>query len=138
MDTERNRKTEASKTDRVGMMTTNSDEAINKLARFQDLCEELLETLTITLTFIKDYTEEHKIPIPNREKLAYLLRKTSLLLEECRLPQTNFQKTYESQSSDESLQRKKSDKDLTDPYFEHSAAEITNFFRLICACNGAH
>lgn len=96
MDAESGRKTKASKTDRVGMMNPDSSKAINRLIRCQDLCEELLETLTITLTFIKDYTEEHNIPIPNREKLAYLLQKTILLLEECGLSQTNLQKSLKS------------------------------------------
>ena len=74
----------------------NSNEIINRLARLQNLCTELLETLTITLLFIKEYTEEHSIPIPNRQKLAYFLQKAILLLEECGLPTPSLQEPRKS------------------------------------------
>jgi len=43
---------------------------------------ELLETLVVTMLWIKDYVEKHDIPIPNSESLAMLLKRASALIEE--------------------------------------------------------
>jgi hypothetical protein len=52
---------------------------------------ELLETLTVTLLWIKDYVEKYNIPIPNAENLASLLRKANVLIEELsRIPTDKF------------------------------------------------
>lgn len=57
-----------------------------ELLRMHKLNQELLETLSVTLLWVKDYAERHSIPIQNRGNLASLIRKAEILIKEISSP----------------------------------------------------
>jgi len=85
-----------------------ADNPIQRVEQLQNTCTELLETLTITLTFIKKYTQEHNIPVPEPEKLSYFLHKASVLLDTCSIDTVKF-------PIRRIFTEEKSDKDFTEP-----------------------
>ena len=80
---------------------TETIDTLKELKRMHQLVLELLEQLDVTCGWLL----ENKIPIPNRDTIYSLLVKTKTLLDEI----------HSKTSSDEFLQPKKSDKDLTEP-----------------------
>ena len=79
-------------------------ETLKELKRMHQLNFELLDQLNVAC----DCLLENHIDLPNKERLASLLSKGTTLLEEinAKLPSDGF------------LQRRKSDKDFTAPYFD--------------------
>lgn len=75
---------------------------LNELIRMHELNQELLETLSVTMMWIKDYALKHNIPLPRETSYQSLINKAQMLFDEI-------------SSSDGILQRKKSDKDFTEP-----------------------
>lgn len=73
---------------------------LEELKRMHQLCYELLEQLNVSCGFLR----QNNIRLPNEEKLASLLSKAMVLLEEINTEPV----------SDEFLQRKKPDKDFTE------------------------
>lgn len=83
---------------------------LTELRRMHQLNFELLEQLSISCGWLI----EHRVSIPNANTLASLLSKAMVLLTEI---QGKDPKIIQYQElSDEFLQRKKSDGDLTEPY----------------------
>jgi len=77
---------------------------LNELLRMHDLNRELLETLQVTMLWLRDYAEKNNLPLPNGSTYNSLINKAQVLIDELT-------------SSDGFLQRKKSDKDFTEPEF---------------------
>lgn len=63
---------------------------LNELLRMHELNQELLETLTVTMLWIKNYTEKHNIPIPKKENLSSLINKAQSLINEISSDSTPF------------------------------------------------
>jgi hypothetical protein len=85
---------------------------LQELERLHQLNLELLEQLNV----ISGWLVEHDIPIPNPQILYSLLAKTKSLLTEIEGGEPKF--LQYGKLSDGFLQRKKSDKDFTAPYFD--------------------
>ena len=63
-------------------MDSESVETYNELLRLHQLNLELLETLELSLFWLKDFSNKNNIPIPNREKFTHLLNKIHALVTE--------------------------------------------------------
>lgn len=74
---------------------------LGELIYMHQLNRELLETLSVTMQWIREYAKKHSIPLPDGSTYNSLLNKVDALIEEI--------------ASDEFLQHKKTDKDLTEP-----------------------
>ena len=84
---------------------------IDEALKMHQLNFELLEQLNVVCSYLK----ENNIKLPNEEKFAGLLSKSVALLAEI---QAKTPKTLQyTKLSDEFLQRKKSDRDFTEPVF---------------------
>jgi hypothetical protein len=77
------------------------NQTLQELERLHQLNVELTEYLNTIMNWII----VNEIPVPSKEKLFSLLRKAEAIQKEI----------YGSKISDDFLQRKKSDKDLTEP-----------------------
>ena len=88
-------------------------QTLGELIRMHQLNQELLETLSVTMQWIRNYAENHSISLPNDSTCNSLVNKAEALIEEITIDTPLFLKYHKP--SDESLQRKKSDKDLTEP-----------------------
>jgi hypothetical protein len=55
---------------------------LNELLRMHELTQELLETLTVTMMWVKDYTMKHNIPLPRETSYQSLINKAQMLIEE--------------------------------------------------------
>jgi hypothetical protein len=55
---------------------------LNELLRMHELNQELLETLTVTMMWIRDYAEKHNIPLPKESSYTSLVNKAQTLIEE--------------------------------------------------------
>jgi hypothetical protein len=86
----------------VSNLLNDATATMNELIRMHRLCQELLETLSVTMMWIKDYTKKHNIPLPNESSYSSLINRANTLIEEIA-------------SSDDFLHKKKSDKDFTEP-----------------------
>jgi hypothetical protein len=75
---------------------------LNELLRMHDLNQELLETLTVTMMWVRDYTNKHNIPLPRESSYMSLINKAQTLIEELAHP-TKFHMSP------------KSDADFTEP-----------------------
>ena len=84
-------------------------DTLDELLRIRDLNIELLETTALALQRINDFAEKNDIPLDDGLKL--LIRKVIIIYEEIVFPKKGFIWT-----SDESLQHKKSDEELTECY----------------------
>jgi len=82
-----------------------ADIALGELIRMHKLNAELLETLSVTAQWLRNYAENHNIPFPNSSTYETLIHKADRLIEEI----ANNQKP-----TDGFLQRKPTDTDLTE------------------------
>ncbi|NWG11201.1 hypothetical protein HXY33_05580 [Candidatus Bathyarchaeota archaeon] len=87
--------------------------AINEVLEMHDLNQELLETLLVAMDWIKQ-KEKDGLDIPQKDTFLSLMRKARTLIEEI---------SSKPMPSDEFLQRRKSDKDLTEPFNFRFCAE---------------
>jgi hypothetical protein len=76
-------------------------QTLGELIRMHQLNQELLETLSVTMQWIRDYVEKHSIPLPNGSTYNSLINKAEALIEEI--------------ASDEFSHQKPSDEDYTEP-----------------------
>lgn len=87
---------------------------LNEALRIHDLCMELLDTLTVTMLWIKDYAEKNHIPLPNKSTTyASLINKAQSLMQEIGTDSPPF--LQHRKLSDGFSQPKKPDKDFTVP-----------------------
>ena len=63
---------------------------LNELIRMNDLNQELLETLTVTMLWLKDYAEKHNISIPRERTYLSLIRKAETLINDICSKETTF------------------------------------------------
>lgn len=83
---------------------------VDSLLRITDTCLNLLESLTVLLSEILEYTEKHQIPLADKERFAYLLKEATKLIDEL-----NAQPFLQHRKrTDDFLQRDESDEDLTE------------------------
>jgi hypothetical protein len=81
---------------------------LNELLRMHQLSQELLETLTVTMIWVKDYAEKHNIPLPKESSYTSLISKAQTLVEEL---------ITEPFAPNENLQHRKPNKEFTEPIF---------------------
>jgi len=84
-----------------------------ELLRLHQLNLELLETLELSLLWLKSYTDKYDIPIPKRHIITSLLTKTSNLLNE--IGSKTPYKTLRETGIRRFFTARKSDKDFTEP-----------------------
>lgn len=56
--------------------------ALNELQRMHKLNAELLENLSVTAQWLRNYAEKHNIPLPNISTYNSLVNKAEVLIEE--------------------------------------------------------
>jgi len=83
-----------------------------ELLRTHQLNIELLNTLELSLFCIRDFCQKNNIPFEDR-KLSQLIGKIDVLLCEISAPYSTSSKNIRR-----FFIRRKSDKDLTEPYFD--------------------
>lgn len=86
---------------------------LGELIRMHELNLELLETLQVTMLWLREYTKKQGIPLPNMTTFDSLVNKAQALLEELREDTPLFPK--HRKLSDEFSQKKASDEDFTEP-----------------------
>jgi hypothetical protein len=89
-------------------MSNLLDEAtatFNEILRVHKLNVELLENLSVVSEYLRSYAEKHNIPLPDSSKFYSLINKAEALIEEI----------SGKQITDDFLQRKRTDEDLTEP-----------------------
>jgi len=79
---------------------------LNDVTRLRECNEELLETLTVALLWVRDYTERNNVPIPNKSNLYSLLSRAKTLIDEMNMELPTIRRFFT---------RGKSDKDFTEP-----------------------
>lgn len=55
---------------------------LNELLRMHELNQELLETLAVTMAWVKDYAMKHNIPLPRESSYQSLINKAQSLIDE--------------------------------------------------------
>jgi len=93
-----------------------NDDQIEQVETIQDICIDLLETLTMSLTYITNYAEENNIQLQESfyNKIQGTLGRAIKLLEELGLSSPNL-KPYYSKSIRRIYTDKKPDEDYTVP-----------------------
>lgn len=66
---------------------------------------ELIETLSVTFKWLRDYADKHDIPFPNSSAYGSLINRADMLIEEI----------LNDQSNRRIFTRKNSDEDFTEP-----------------------
>lgn len=57
-------------------------QVLGELLRMHSLNQELLETLSVTASWLRDYAERNNIPFPNSSTYASLINKAETLIQE--------------------------------------------------------
>jgi hypothetical protein len=96
----------------MSKLLRDATETLNELLRMHELNQELLETLTVTMIWIKKYAEKHDIPLPKEASYCSLINKAQTLIDELSSESPNL---LHYASSDDFSQRKPSDEDFTEP-----------------------
>ena len=86
-------------------------DTLDKLIRMTDLVSELMEVLHVSLLRIRKFEREHDIPLDSETEC--LLNRAAVLFKEVTSKQKYARLPFIP--SDESLQHKKSDEELTEP-----------------------
>ena len=76
------------------------------------LNENLYEHLTGSLYFILKYSEKHNIPLPNKDKLFDMVKKSDFIVEQFQERLTNLS----NPSGHDTTQEKTGHSDYTEPY----------------------
>ena len=84
--------------------------SLGELKRLHQLNLELLEQLSVACGFLT----ENKVPIPNEGTFVSLLKKATTLLSEI-YSEPSSTMLVVTKPADETLQRKRTDEDLTEP-----------------------
>jgi hypothetical protein len=88
-------------------------QTLGELICMHQLNQELLETLSVTMQWIRGYAEKHSISLPDDSTCNSLINKAEALIEEITTDMPLFLKHHKP--SDEFSQRKPSDEDYTEP-----------------------
>jgi hypothetical protein len=104
----------------------------SELLRVHQLNIELLNTLEQALLYVQDFCQKRNIPFYD-EKLSLILSKTDNLLDE--IGNDSSPNVLCKKLADESLQRKRTDEDLTESCFLHVMKLILtpSWFTSLCA-----
>ncbi len=93
---------------------------LNQLIKLDDLNTELMGAFTVLLTWVIDYCKKNNIPIHDEQSLKMLISRVKRLHQEIKIESSDLSEYVKFQKmlqcvSDESLQRDRSDEDLTEP-----------------------
>jgi len=80
-------------------------QTLGELIRLHQLNQELLETLSETMQWIRSYAETHSIQMPNSLAFDSLMNKADALIEEIATDTPMFMKPYDDSYHDDSNRR---------------------------------
>lgn len=84
-----------------------------EIIRLHELNKELLETLSVTMEWVRNYAEKHSIPFPNGSAYNSLINKVDMLIDEITTDMPVFLKHYKL--ADEKKQLPRTDEEGTEP-----------------------
>jgi hypothetical protein len=68
--------------DNVSSLLNDATATLNELLRMHELNQELLETLVVTMAWVRDYAKKHNLPLPKETSYNSLINKAQTLVEE--------------------------------------------------------
>lgn len=87
----------------MSSLLEDATSTLNELLRMYELNQELLETLAVTIMWIKDYAEKHNIPLPREASYQSLINKSQTLIEEIASSDSFIRRKVTETKSDEEV-----------------------------------